>query len=337
VIVDRISRLRVMFWADVVRGIVTIAVAAAAVSGALEIWHVYIASIVFGFAAAFFQPAYVALVPEVTPKDHLNSANSLTSLSQQVATIAGPAIGALCIAIGGPGFGFALNGVSFVFAGLCVLGLPWNAIGRVSTVSRPGILGDLGEGFSAVFASPWLWVTIGLSAVANVVLAGPMSVALPYLLRQERHEAAAAYGLFLSFAAVGSVAVAVALGRRRRLRHRGMLAYGGLIGNGVMLILLGQALPIGGLWAAGLLGGACLTLFELIWINTIQENVPGHLLGRVFSVDQLGSFALVPLGYAGAGWATGRFGAPEVLVASGIALTALALAGLLHPAIRNLD
>ncbi len=337
VVVDRVSRLRVMFWADMLRGVVTVSVAVAAFSGTLQLWEVSLGSVVFGFAAAFFQPAYVAVVPEIVPNERLGAANSLTALSQQIATIAGPALGAVCIALGGPALGFALNGASFVVAGLCLLGLPWTSIGKAPGSARPGILGDMREGLATVAGSTWLWATISLAALGNLVLAGPMQIALPFLLREERGEGATAFAVFLSFAAVGSVGTALVLGSVQRIRRRGPLAYIGLIGNGVMLVILGQDIPIPALWVAGLFGGICLTLFDLIWINTIQELVPRHLLGRVFSVDQLGSFALLPFGFAFTGWATNAFGAAEVLVISGAALTLLAALGLLAPTVRRLD
>src|SRR5439155_1270360 len=83
-----------MLASDILRGAVVGLVALLALGGNLAIWHVYLASIVFGFVDAFFQPAYTAAVPEITPSEVLPSANSLTSLSGQLAGIAWPALGA---------------------------------------------------------------------------------------------------------------------------------------------------------------------------------------------------------------------------------------------------
>ena len=55
------------------------------------------------------------------------------------------------------------------------------------------------------------------------------------------------------------------------------------------------------------------------------------------SIDALGSFVLLPIGFGLAGWATDRFGPPWVFILSGAITAALALAACLHPAIRNLD
>jgi hypothetical protein len=60
-------------------------------------------------------------------------------------------------------------------------------------------------------------------------------------------------------------------------------------------------------------------------------------MGRVVSVDMLGSFVLLQVGYDVAGWATDLLGAPLVFIAGGALTMALIGLGLLHPAIRDLD
>jgi hypothetical protein len=65
--------------------------------------------------------------------------------------------------------------------------------------------------------------------------------------------------------------------------------------------------------------------------------IPHDRLGRVYSIDALGSWVLLPVGFAIAGWATDRFGAPPVFLVGGLGTIALVLIGLLHPAIRGLD
>jgi len=79
------------------------------------------------------------------------------------------------------------------------------------------------------------------------------------------------------------------------------------------------------------------SVFALIWTHTLQDMVPGKMLGRVYSIDALGSFVLLPIGFSLSGWATDLFGAPTVFLIGGIGTIALAVLGLLHPAIRNLD
>lgn len=51
-----------------------------------------------------------------------------------------------------------------------------------------------------------------------------------------------------------------------------------------------------------------------LWVTAPQRDVPGHLLARVFALDDLGSFAFLPVGRALAGPAVGAFGTDAVLV-----------------------
>lgn len=109
VMVDRFPRIRLMLISDIARGLLIGIMALLAFSDALVIWHVYVISLLSGFVEAFFQPAYRAAVPEVTPEADLPSANSLTSLSGQFGGIAGPAAGATLVALGGSSLAFALQ------------------------------------------------------------------------------------------------------------------------------------------------------------------------------------------------------------------------------------
>jgi len=83
--------------------------------------------------------------------------------------------------------------------------------------------------------------------------------------------------------------------------------------------------------------GAMISIFTLIWVNLLQDLVPREMLGRVVSIDNLGSYAFLPLSYGITGWATDRFGAAAVFIIGGAATAALPALGLAHRAVRRLD
>ncbi|HNP88003.1 MAG TPA: MFS transporter [Kouleothrix sp.] len=338
VAVDRLPRVRLMLGSDLLRFLVSGAVAAMAFANVLEVWHIYIASVVFGFVDAFFQPAYVATVPDITPREALNSANALTSLSRQLTGTVGPAIGAAIVALGGTPLAFALDAGSFLLSALFLLPIPPVAAPRAAVpATEHNLLRELREGLQAVLAKPWLWVTITLAALGNVTSGGPLAVSLPFLIKNTLHGSVELLGLSGSMISLGQVLGSVWLGRIPRLHRRGLIAYGGLLASGLAVLL--YVLPGGviGIALGALIFGASLAAFGLIWTTTLQEMVPGELLGRVSSIDYLGSFVLIPIGYALAGWATDWFGAPLVFIIGGVGTMVMALLGLAHPAIRGLD
>ncbi len=73
-----------------------------AVTGTVEIWHVYVLALVLGTAAAFDAPARQSFVSEIVEPDDLTNAVGLNSASFNAARIVGPAVaGVLIAALGG--------------------------------------------------------------------------------------------------------------------------------------------------------------------------------------------------------------------------------------------
>jgi len=337
VVVDRLPRFRVLFASDVLNGLVVGAVALLAATGRLEVWHVYIAGALFGLAEAFFYPAYAASVPQVVPPEALPSANALTGLSYQITGVVGPAIGAAMVAVGGTPSAFGLDSLSFFVSAAFLAPLLRIALPRTAEMSSRSAVRDLRDGLAEVAGRAWLWLSIAFFGLVNVVDAGPRNVALPFLIHDHLGLEVGGLGAVSSSIAIGSVVSAVFLGRYHRLRRRGLLLYGCEIVMGLMLILFGRLSSLSGLMAAAFVFGICFSIGSLAWTNSLQEMVPHERLGRVSSIDALGSFIFLPLGFAFAGILTERIGPANVFVLGGSLVVLLAAGMLLVPSIRRLD
>ena len=353
VVVDRLPRIRIMFASDVLSGLVITFVAVFSWFDLLQIWHIYVASIIFGFVEAFFFPAYQAVIPQITPSEFLTSANSLNGLSQRVTGIVGPALGAALVAAGGTSVTFALDALSFFISAMFVLPLlrlnldpsqrepdATQAISSPKRSVRAALkqgFTDLLEGFRLVVRIPWIWITILLFGFINIMEAGPRAVALPFLIKEDLDADVELLGWLGSAASLGFVLGMIWLGQYVRLHRRGLLAYLSIIGTGAALLPFAFKMPVPVLVGSMFISGICTSVFALIWTHTLQELVPGEMLGRVYSIDALGSFVLLPIGFALAGWGTELLGAPPVFLIGGIGVILLVLLGLSHPAIHNLD
>jgi MFS family permease len=170
-----------------------------------------------------------------------------------------------------------------------------------------------------------------------VLDAGPRNVSMPFLIHDSLGLEVGALGAVTSSIAVGSVVAAVFLGRYHRLHRRGLLLYSCEIMMGVMLIVFGRAPWLWLLMAAAFVYGVGISTGSLVWTNTLQEMVPPERLGRVSSIDALGSFVFLPLGFAFAGLLTERIGPADVFVVGGTLVVLLAVGMLLVPSIRRLD
>lgn len=352
VVVDRLPRLRVMFVSDILSGLVITFVAVFSWLDLLQIWHIYIASMIFGFVEAFFFPAYQAVIPQITPPDLLTSANSLNGLSQRVTGIVGPALGATLVAAGGTSVTFGLDALSFFLSALCVFPMLRLHLDKVQgqgdavetgasrrsarEAFRQGFL-DLREGFKFVIIVPWIWITILIFGFINITEASPRAVAMPFLIKQDLGGDVGLLGIFGSAASLGFVLGMILLGQFVRLHRRGLIGYLSVVVTGAALLPFAFKLPVPILIASMFISGLSTSVFALVWTNTLQEMVPGNLLGRVYSIDALGSFVLMPVGFSLAGWGTDLFGAPTVFLIGSLGTIILASLGLFHPAIRKLD
>jgi MFS family permease len=338
VAVDRLPRLAFMLGSDVARGLVVTVVAVLGLAGLLEVWHIFTASLVFGLVDAFFQPAYAALIPQLVPEADLPSANSLTSLSLSLGRVVGPALGAGLVAMRGIESAFVLNAASFFISTLFLLFLIRTDLPKPKRPdSQSNVLDDLKQGFASVLAAPLLWISIVVFALTNITLAGPYSVALPFLVKDNLHASVEVLGWLYAIFPLGYIAGGLWLGSLPKLRQRGWLMHGGTVIAAIMLGLFGLLPPLWVLVVAAFINGAALEAGHLVWTNTLQEKVPNDQLGRVASIDNLGSFALLPLGFALAGWATTTFGAPLVFIVGGGFTALVSVLALAHPAIRGLD
>lgn len=337
VLVDRWPRLRLLLTTDVIRAVIVLGVAGLAQAGTLQVWHLILASVALGATNAIFYPAAFAAVPDLVEPQSLTSANSLVQISSRLAGIVSPGAGAAVVAILGIAPAFALDAASFLISaaaiaiGIVLSGDPSPTRSQARTFER------MREGFQFVLNMPWLSVTIGVAALSTVTLAGPLEAALPFLVATHLGEGVEAFGLLGSLSALGAVMSGAVLGRRSRLRRRGLLLYGSWITAALLVAVMG--LPVGFVATAiAMIGiGAALSILGLAWVNTLQELVPRELRGRVASIDQLGSSCLLPVGFALAGMATDRFGPALVFLGGGLLSALIIAAGLIHPRVRCMD
>jgi MFS family permease len=336
VIVDRFPRVWLMILSDLARGMLVGLITVLAVTQHLVIWHIFAVSFAFGVVDAFFSPAYRAVVPELAAPDLLPSANSLTTLSQQATGILGPSLGAVIVALGGSSVAFAIDTASFFLSAVCLI-LVLKPGGRAErSKSRQGIFGEARQGLGYVVGTPWLWITIGIAGLSNLSYF-PAMVALPFLVRHELRANVGLLGLYYSAVALGAMLGAAWMGHYTSIRRRGLKLYLAWMLSGIALSVIGLVLaPAVFLLAAMTIGGTNAVM-TLLWVNTIQEQVPRDLQGRVYSIDYLGSALLGPAGYLLGGWVTPLLGPALVFLLGGALQTGLIGLGLLHPEVRQLD
>jgi MFS family permease len=332
-IVDRLPRRVVILASDFTSGTVVSAVAVLGLAGALRVEHLYVAAAFFGMTSAFFMPAMTAIVPELVPAEVLQSGNALDGLSRQAARVSGPVVGGLIVAAAGAPVAFAIDALTFFvsFVALWLARPP-----RREPPAPAPLLKQVREGISFTFSLPWLWITIAIFAVVNLTFSGPLTVALPLLVRDVLHGDARLFGVIGTAVGAGEICGTLLSGQFP-VRRTGIVMYAWAILSGVALAAIGLVATLPDIYVFAFAQGLSLVGFQILWDTSLQRHVPREILGRVSSVDAFGSILLLPLGPLIFAALVERFGPAATFVLGGVASAALCLAALGVRPIRDLE
>jgi len=111
---DRYDNRKVQIVAQVLLMTAAFGVAAATLTGSVTQWWIFGLLLVHGFAGAIGGPAQQTLIHSIVGRDRLLSAVSLNSTARQLSQVVGPAIAGFVYLQFGPGWGFFVNGLTFV-------------------------------------------------------------------------------------------------------------------------------------------------------------------------------------------------------------------------------
>lgn len=333
---DRFDRRMLMVAADLLRALAGAVLAGLALGGVLEVWHIAILAALYGTGAAFFAPAFDALVPDIVPVERLAQANALDQLVRPlVLRMAGPALGGILVAAGGTGLVFALDSGSFLFSAamLVLVRVP----AKAAQPGSPSVVRDLAEGWRFVRSRVWLWATFASAAVAYLCFMGPVEVLLPYLVKNELDGSARDLGVVFAAGGLGSVACALAMGQRDIPRRGITFMYVAWTLATLAVAGYGLSSALWQLMLAALAFNALETAGTIVWATMKQRHVPRAMLGRVSSLDWLISIGLLPLSFALTGPVAGAIGTRGTLVAAGVVGAVVTCAAFFVPGMRDIE
>lgn len=333
---DRLPRRAIMLCSDAARGIILVVVAVLAAADAIELWHLVLASALFGVAEAFFFPAFTSIVPDIVSADQLVQANALESAVRPLAyRMLGPALGGLLVAGLGPASAFAFDAATFAVSAAFLLAV--RTRGRNHTERSANLLGDIVEGVRYVRSQAWIWATLLMAAFAILFFMGPADVLVPIYSREHLGAGARGYGLLIAAMGLGGIFGALTTSQtgigRRRVRN--MFLVWGTAVLPFALLPFTDRLPV-----AMLLIGMVGFGFEvgtIMWTTLLQDLVPRRLMGRVRSLDFLVSFALLPVSYALAGPIGSAVGVLPTIGVGGALAGAITFVFMLYPHVLDPD
>lgn len=322
---DRVPQRLLIIAVEGTNLAVIAAISGLALAGWLQLWHLAVGAFVLGVGAAFFFPAYSAILPRILPPEDLLAANGMEgTLRPILQQAAGPAVAGILVAALSPSH--AVTGVAachllaFIilnFLGQHALDAPGTGTAGTdrtaggAVVERTGgaavertkasFFHDLREGVSYTVRTPWLLWTLLWACISVLFLIGPIEVLLPFVVRDQLGGDSRMFGFLLAVMGVGGAAASLATASfalPRRYLTVMMVSWGA---GSLPLAAVGIMDSFWMVAAALFIFGATGGIGMVIWGTLLQRRVPAHLLGRVSSLDFFVSLALMPVSMALAG------------------------------------
>jgi MFS family permease len=329
---DRLPRVQVMIAADLFRAALVISLVFLALPGT-PYWILALAVFLMGIGDAMGAPASQAILPSLLPPDKLNAGNVARSIVVRTANIVGPGVGAGAILLFGARYTFIFTAAFFVL-GTSLMFFIKEDFKPIAEGDKQTFIVDLKEGARTVWHIKWIFALIATTSFQLMFIVGVESVLLPVITRRD-FETNNVFALSASVFSLGAIIGAI-ISLRLKIKHQGQFSI--LVFALLATTTLALAFPfspyiiIGAYFLAGLSVGP----WEAFWAAAVQKEVPQELQGRVFSVDHMGSTALIPLGMVLVGPAAEFFGERPMLIGVSILHVLICVSVLKVTGVRDL-
>ena len=299
--VDRYNRRWMMALADSGSALCTLAAAALFFSGHIQVWHIYLITLLSSACGSLQAPAYSALVATAIPKAQLARANGMIQLGQGLADILAPGLaGVLLLVVGVPGV-LLIDLVTYLVGIGTLLFSRVPAMppaGKNPAFQPAGFWAEAGAGLRVLAGDSGLMALLSFQAVFSflwsifAVLVTPMVLGFATPDQLGFAMVIAGSGLL-----TGSLVLSAWGGPKRRLT--GLLVFE--LSSAIAFILMGLRPNL-----ALVAGAAFFAHFTLAFVSSLNESLwqgqtPGEVQGRVFAFKQAAMKAATLLAYVTAG------------------------------------
>lgn len=332
VLIDRGDRQKIMYLANITRGLLFAMIAVGALTENLNIFYLIVISGIAGVCELFFDMSSQAFLPAIVDQSQLEKANSRLYITEIISNgFVGLPIGAwiFVVASGAP---FAANAFALLAAGLLISSIKYQPKAAPILGERRSFANELKQGLIWLAGHRLLRVLAVMLGIANMCGMFAQAVFAKFA-RDELGLGARSFGVLLAVISIGSIVgglVGESVSKRLGATAAIVLAY--------MVFGLSDLIPglFPNIWAvtiSGVVMAIAGTTWNVITVSMRQRLIPPELFGRVNSVYRLIGTGSTAIGALLGGQIAFTFGLRATYLASG-AILMLALATLTEVFLR---
>jgi predicted MFS family arabinose efflux permease len=337
VLADRMDKKKLLGVSQSVTFAMHLITALLLLSGAIEVWMVFLTTFISGSAMAFNQPARQSLIAQLVPPSSLHNAVALNSTAVNFMRIGGASLAGLLLVPFDFGDVYLIQAV--IYLGVIYTTNQIKAKHEPKPKSaRSSMMNELGEGFSVAWKDRLIFYLLVLTLVIFLFGMPYQSVFVPLLAKEKLGLGDAGVGFMISFvglgALVGSLSVAT-IGNS--IRKRGIIMVGLLCIYAAALFALANApsflLAIPALLISGAMQTSYMSMNNAFVLGRANPEYHGRIMS-LFSLDR----GLLPAGAFLGGLLSELVGPSQglMLMAALCLITTLLIATLV-PSIRRIE
>jgi MFS family permease len=332
VIADSYNKRNLIVMSESVGTINSLIVFLLILTNTLEIWHLFVSSLIAGTAFAINMPARQAIVAELVGESQLINGITLNSIAATIGRILGPSLAGVLAGFVGMAGSYLVTTVlsAFVVFSMWSVSLPHKAVPWKHT--HP--LTDFAEGMRYSYKNPIILVLVVLSALM-VFLGMAYTSLLPIFAKDIFNMGPTGLGIMTSATAIGALGGSLMMAFFGSLGRRPVVLAASVFASGAALAFFAYSqdfyLSCFILFLIGI-GNAIAAVLN----NTIiQLEVDPRMRGRVLSLFAM-TFGLMGIGSMPLGALAESFGTPMAVASYGILLAVgVAIIAIAFPRIRQ--
>ncbi len=303
VIVDRLSRKRLLIATDLGRAFLAALIPLAAFNGVLKIEHLFVISFFAGALNITSEVAGMAFLPSVVKKENLVEGNSKFAATDSAAAIAGPGLSGLLVQILTAPVTILIDAVSFIFSAVFVWKI--NAPEQeIPVEKRQSVRSEIREGFAFVYKNPILRPLAESIALHFLFMLVISTIFTLYAIR-ELDLQPFALGVIFSDFGFGFLAGALVVKRlTARFGQGKIMVYATLLNAFAALLIpsASGATAIFVLLAAHFLLAFGIQIHGINLMSLRQSITPDHLQGRMNGTFRFVNVCMMLVGALAAGF-----------------------------------
>jgi predicted MFS family arabinose efflux permease len=329
-LLDRVQPRTVMLVDNLARAFLIALMPALAALGTLSMPVLYVLAALAGLLAPATQVGVRLLIPRLVSDEELEGGNAAHALTEQIATVGGPALAGFLIYATGALGALWIDAGSFLFMAWAVWAMP-----DLPRTRTPGQAPPERESPRTVLRRyPAVAVVTIISAVFFFAY-GPTEAALPLFIRVWLHGDARALGWIWSILGIGAGLGGLATSWLARRVPTGVALSSISLLWGVAGIAFATARSVPMAALAYFVGGVVWGPYMALKTTLIQRSVPAERLGAVLGLHAAVLTPILPLGTALGGVLLRTFDAPTVIALASVACVIAGIGALLIPAMRR--